>query len=284
MNKLSAYARLMRLDRPVGTLLLAWSSLWGLLLAGHGQPSAKVTAIILLGTWTMRSAGCVVNDLADRNFDGFVRRTTHRPLATGEASVQEALILAISLLGISFILVLMLNWQSILLSVVLAIIAIIYPFGKRFISIPQAMLGIAFASPILITQTALLQTLTWSGFFMFSGCAFWVILYDTYYALVDREDDIPLGLKSSAILAQEKEHLFLAGLAVLMMVSLLICGLLSSLNIWYYLGLLLALLVIIYHLIYTRGLERERCMNAFVGNNWVGAAILLGLFLAYLPK
>lgn len=283
LTKIYAYARLMRLERPVGTLLLAWSSFWGLLLAGSGQPPAWISAIIILGTWTMRSAGCVFNDLADRNFDGHVKRTTHRPLATGEVSVNEALGLAVGLLLFNFLLVLLLNWQSVVLAVLLAAVAILYPFCKRFLPTPQAMLGIAFASPILIAHTAILETITWAGFFMFLGSAFWAMVYDTYYALVDRDDDIPLGLQSTAILAQGKEHLFIGTMALVMLVCLLISGILAGLNGWYYLGLGFATALMVYQLYATRTLERDACFGAFSNNNWVGAFILLGLFLSYLP-
>ncbi|UJF25304.1 4-hydroxybenzoate octaprenyltransferase [Suttonella sp. R2A3] len=283
LNKLSVYARLMRLERPVGTLLLAWSSLWGLWLAGAGEPPARIVLIILLGTWTMRSAGCVFNDLADRNFDGKVQRTTHRPLATGEATVNEALALGVGLLAVSFMLVLLLNWQSVVLSVFCAAVAIIYPFCKRFLPTPQAMLGVAFASAILIAHTAILGKITWAGLFLFLASVFWALVYDTYYGLVDRDDDIPLGLKSAAIFASGREHLFIGSMAALMVLCLLISGALAGLNGWYYFGVLAAALLMVYQLHHTRSLERERCFQAFSHNNWVGAAVLLGLVLAYLP-
>lgn len=283
IHKLAVYARLMRLERPVGTLLLAWSSLWGLWLAGAGQPPARIVVIILLGTWTMRSAGCVFNDLADRNFDGKVARTTHRPLATGEASVNEALALGVALLALSFLLVLLLNWQSVVLSVFCAAVAIVYPFCKRFLPTPQAMLGVAFASAILIAHTAILGTITWAGFFLFLASVFWALVYDTYYGLVDRDDDIPLGLKSAAIFAQGREHWFIGTMAGVMLLCLLICGVLAGLNGWYYLAVSAAAALMGYQLWRTQDLSRERCFQAFSHNNWVGAAVLLGLLLAYLP-
>ncbi|MBV7433499.1 4-hydroxybenzoate octaprenyltransferase [Cardiobacteriaceae bacterium TAE3-ERU3] len=283
LAKLHAYARLMRLERPVGTLLLAWSSLWGLCLAGNGEPPARIVFIILLGTWSMRSAGCVFNDLADRNFDGSVERTKHRPLARGEVGVNEALVLGVILLIFSFCLVLLLNWQSVVLSIFCAAAAIVYPFCKRFLPTPQAMLGIAFASSILIAHTAILGYVTWAAFFLFLASVFWALVYDTYYALVDRDDDIPLGLKSAAIFAQGRELPFIATMAGIMLLCLVICGLLAGLNGWYYLGVASAAALLAYELWCTRGLDRDLCFQAFIHNNWVGAAVLLGLVMAFLP-
>ena len=283
LQKISVYSRLLRLDRPVGTLLLAWSSLWGLWLAGNGAPPARIALIMLLGTFTMRSAGCVINDLADRHFDGHVKRTSHRPLATGDASITEALALAFVLLLASLILVLMLNWQSVVLSFACASVTLLYPFCKRFLPTPQAMLGIAFASAILIAHTAILGRITAAGFFLFLASVFWALVYDTYYALVDRDDDIPLGLKSSAIFAQGREMRFIAAMALAMLACLLVSGWLAGLNGWYYLGVATAALLMADEIRTSRNLSREACFAAFMHNNWVGAAIWAGLILAYLP-
>ena len=283
MTRLFAYVRLMRLDRPVGTLLLAWSSLWGLWLAGAGRPPAFVTAVILLGTLTMRSGGCVFNDLADRNFDGHVARTRSRPLASGAVSVFEAVLLGVVLLAVSFALVWLLNWQSVLLAVACAAVALFYPLCKRFFLLPQLVLGVAFASPILMAQTAILGRVTLAGFLLFLASVFWALVYDTYYALVDRDDDVKIGLYSSAITARGREHRFLAAMAAAVLAFLLLAGLAAGLNGWYFLGLVIAALLFLYELWDTRHLERERCFRAFVHNNWVGAAVLLGLVLAFLP-
>lgn len=283
-NKLNAYIRLMRMDKPVGTLLLAWSSLWGLWLAGKGQPPAVIFLIIMLGTWTMRSAGCAINDIADRHFDGYVKRTHTRPIASGELNVQEALIAAGLMLGMSLILVLMLNWQSLLLACACVAVAIIYPFCKRFFPTPQAVLGIAFASAILLAHTAILGRITLAGFFMFLGSAFWALVYDTYYALVDRDDDIPLNLKSSAIFSQGFELRFIALMAAAMLGCLALAGIFADLGVWYYLGLISAALLMLQELYMARHLEREKCFAAFHHNNWVGAAIWGGLILEFLPQ
>ena len=283
MTRLFAYVRLMRLDRPVGTLLLAWSSLWGLWLAGAGRPPAFVTAVILLGTLTMRSGGCVFNDLADRNFDGHVERTRSRPLASGVVSVTEAVILGVFLLALSFGLVWLLNWQSVLLAVACAVVALFYPLCKRFFLAPQLVLGVAFASPILMAQTAILGRITLAGFLLFLASVFWALVYDTYYALVDRDDDLKIGLHSSAITVRGFEHRFLAAMAATVLGFLVLAGLAAGLNGWYYLGLAIAATLFAYELWDTRQLARENCFRAFVHNNWVGAAVLLGLMLAFLP-
>ena len=281
--KFLAFIRLMRLDRPVGSLLLAWSSLWGLWLAGAGRPPAFVTAVILLGTLTMRSAGCVFNDLADRNFDGHVERTRNRPLASGAVSVTEAVVLGVFLLAVSFGLVWLLNGQSVLLAVACAAVALFYPFCKRFFLAPQLVLGVAFASPILMAQTAILGRVTLAGFLLFLASVFWALVYDTYYALVDRDDDVKIGLHSSAITARGFEHRFLATMAGTVLGFLVLAGLAAGLNGWYFLGLTFAAALFLFELWDTRHLDRERCFRAFVHNNWVGAAVLLGLVLAFLP-
>ena len=281
--KCLAFVRLMRLDRPVGSLLLAWSSLWGLWLAGAGRPPAFVTAVILLGTLSMRSAGCVFNDLADRNFDGHVARTRSRPLASGAVSVFEAVLLGVVLLAVSFALVWLLNWQSVLLAVACAAVALFYPLCKRFFLLPQLVLGVAFASPILMAQTAILGRVTLAGFLLFLASVFWALVYDTYYALVDRDDDVKIGLYSSAITVRGYERRFLALMMLLMLTCLLLAGRAAALNAWYYAGIAAAALLFAWEQWDARHLDREHCFRAFVHNNWVGAAILLGIVLAYLP-
>ena len=281
--KCLAFVRLMRLDRPVGSLLLAWSSLWGLWLAGAGRPPAFVTAVILLGTLSMRSAGCVFNDLADRNFDGHVERTRNRPLASGAVSVFEAVLLGVVLLAVSFALVWLLNWQSVLLAVACAAVALFYPLCKRFFLLPQLVLGVAFASPILMAQTAILGRVTLAGFLLFLASVFWALVYDTYYALVDRDDDVKIGLYSSAITVRGYERRFLALMMLLMLTCLLLAGRAAALNAWYYAGIAAAALLFAWEQWDARHLDREHCFRAFVHNNWVGAAILLGIVLAHLP-
>jgi len=277
------YAKLMRVDKPIGTLLLLWPTYWALWIASKGVPDADIFIAFTVGTFLMRSAGCVVNDFADRNFDGHVARTRNRPLASGAVSVFEAVLLGVVLLAVSFALVWLLNWQSVLLAVACAAVALFYPLCKRFFLLPQLVLGVAFASPILMAQTAILGRVTLAGFLLFLASVFWALVYDTYYALVDRDDDVKIGLYSSAITARGREHRFLAAMAAAVLAFLLLAGLAAGLNGWYFLGLVIAALLFLYELWDTRHLERERCFRAFVHNNWVGAAVLLGLVLAFLP-
>lgn len=278
-----ACIRLMRLDAPIVPLLLAWTCLWGLWLAGSGRPPAYTVCIFLLGAWLTHSAGCVFNDLADRNFDGHVERTRNRPLVRGEISVTAAVALGIILMLLNFLLVLLLNWQTILLAIVCGIVMLLYPLSKRCFPAPQLILGIALASPILLAQTALLGTITLPGVLFYGAGICWTLIYDTFYALVDRNDDLKIGLRSSAITMRGREHRFLAAMMTLMLALLLSAGYAAALNVWYYAGILGAALLFAWELWDTRHFERERCFHAFLHNNWVGAAVYLALVLAYLP-
>ena len=253
-----ACIRLMRLDAPIVPLLLAWTCLWGLWLAGSGRPPAYTVCIFLLGAWLTHSAGCVFNDLADRNFDGHVERTRNRPLVRGEISVTAAVALGIILMLLNFLLVLLLNWQTILLAIVCGIV-------------------------MLLAQTALLGTIALPGVLFYGAGICWTLIYDTFYALVDRNDDLKIGLRSSAITMRGREHRFLAAMMTLMLALLLSAGYAAALNVWYYAGILGAALLFAWELWDTRHFERERCFRAFLHNNWVGAAVYLALVLAYLP-
>ena len=243
-----ACIRLMRLDAPIVPLLLAWTCLWGLWLAGSGRPPAYTVCIFLLGAWLTHSAGC-----------------------------------GISLMLLNFLLVLLLNWQTILLAIVCGIIMLLYPLSKRCFPAPQLILGIALASPILLAQTALLGTITLPGVLFYGAGICWTLIYDTFYALVDRNDDLKIGLRSSAITMRGREHRFLAAMMTLMLALLLFAGYAAALNVWYYAGILGAALLFAWELWDTRHFERERCFRAFLHNNWVGAAVYLALVLAYLP-
>lgn len=282
-RKITAYIRLMRLDGPIVPLLLAWTCLWGLWLAGSGRPPARTVCIFLLGAWLTHSAGCVFNDLADRNFDGHVERTRHRPLVRGEISITEALVLGIILMLLNFLLVLLLNRPTILLAIACGIIMLLYPLSKRCFPAPQLILGIALASPILLAQTALLSTITLPGVLLYGAGICWTLIYDTFYALVDRNDDLKIGLRSSAITMRGREHRFLAAMMTLMLALLLSAGYAAALSAWYYAAILGAALLFAWELWDTRHCGREPCFRAFLHNNWVGAAVFLGLVLAYLP-
>ena len=278
--RLLAYLRLMRMDRPIGAFLLLWPTLWALWLAGSGNPDPDVVVIFIVGTFLMRAAGCVINDYADRGFDAHVERTTTRPLATGELSEKSALILFAVLLVISFLLVLLLNWQTIALSLGGALVAIAYPFVKRISNLPQLVLGIAFSWGIPMAYTALTRTLPIEAWIIFLGNFFWIVAYDTQYAMVDREDDLRIGVKSTAILFGKFDRFIIALLQLAMLITMTFLGIRMGLSWHYYLGLSLAAGFAIYQQTLCFNQERERCFAAFLNNNWLGAMIFFGIVLA----
>jgi 4-hydroxybenzoate polyprenyltransferase len=282
-KKLDAYERLMRLDKPIGILLLLWPALWALWIAGEGYPAWWVVWIFVLGTVLMRSAGCVMNDLADRKFDIHVERTRQRPLATSEVSIREALILAAFLSLAAFGLVLYLNRLTILLSIAALLLAASYPFTKRFFAIPQAYLGIAFGFGIPMAFAALQGTVPLVAWVMLLANIFWAVAYDTEYAMVDREDDLKIGIRSSAIFFGRFEISAIMASYMVMLILLTVVGVLLGLKWPYYLGLLAALSIAGYHYSLIRKRDRNACFMAFLHNNWLGAAIFAGIFLNYLP-
>jgi 4-hydroxybenzoate polyprenyltransferase len=278
-HRLDAYERLMRLDKPIGILLLLWPALWGLWLAAYGFPDLDNLVIFIVGVIVMRSFGCIVNDYADRRFDPHVERTRERPLATGEVSAHEAVVLSVFLLLLALMLVLQLNRLTVILAFIALPLAVIYPFLKRVFVFPQAWLGIAFGFSIpmaFAAQHGSLMTVAWA---LMIANMFWAIAYDTEYAMVDREDDVRLGLKSSAILLG---HYDVAGVMIahaLFLLILLAIGYERQLGVLYYAGLAAAagLMGCQYRLIRNR--RREDCFKAFLNNNWVGLAIFAGLAL-----
>ena len=278
-ERLDAYERLMRLDRPIGWLLLLWPALWSLWLARRAVPELDVLAIFLLGVILMRSAGCVINDLADRRFDPHVERTRDRPLATGIVSTREAVVLAIVLLLIAFALVLQLNLMTVTLSVAALAITVIYPFLKRFFVFPQAWLGVAFSFSIPMAYAAQLGYIPLAGWALMGATFFWIVAYDTEYAMVDRDDDAKLGLKSSAILLGRFD------VAGVMIAHALFLAILTAIGRWqrldgfYFAGLAVAAALALYQYWLTRGRDRAQCFRAFRNNNWVGLAVFAGLAL-----
>lgn len=283
-ERLNAYERLMRLDKPIGILLLLWPTLWALWFASAGRPPPMVLWIFVLGTVLMRSAGCVINDFADRNFDGQVERTRARPLATGEVTTREALMLAVVLSLAAFLLILPLNSLVIALSVPALLLAATYPFTKRFFAIPQAYLGVAFGFGIPMAFAAMLGYTPWESWLLVAANVFWAIAYDTEYAMVDRDDDLRIGIKTSAITFGKYDVL-----AVLICYSVTIALLATFGHLvesgWpYFAGLGVAACVMVYHgwLIGTR--DRQRCFRAFLHNNWVGAAIFAGIVADFLLR
>ncbi len=278
-EKLNAYEKLMRLDKPIGILLLLWPALWGLWFAAPRMQRLDILLIFVLGTILMRSAGCVINDYADRDIDPHVERTKNRPLATGLVSPKEALVIAAVLLLLSFVLVLFLNKLTIVLSVVALVVAASYPYSKRFFPLPQAWLGIAFGMSILMAFAAYRNNLPPIAWWLFIANIFWAIAYDTEYAMVDRDDDMRLNIKTSALLFGVFDVVAVMACHGLFIAILAGIGLWTKLGVAYYVGLALACGMILhqYQLIKTR--DRDKCFAAFQNNNWVGMAIFAGLAL-----
>jgi 4-hydroxybenzoate polyprenyltransferase len=277
VERLNAYERLMRLDKPIGALLLLWPALWGLWLAAYGLPDPDILLIFVTGTVLVRSAGCVVNDFADRDFDPHVARTCDRPLAAGLVKPWEALALAALLFLVAFLLVLYTNRLTVMLSFVAVALTVVYPFLKRVFSFPQAWLGIAFGFSIPMAFAAQYGKLVPVAWVMMVANMFWSIAYDTEYAMVDREDDIRIGLKSSAILLGRYDVAAVVASHAIFLMLMAIIGWWQFLGILYYVGLLIAggLVYYQYRLIRTR--DRDACFKAFLNNNWVGCALFVGL-------
>lgn len=283
-QRLGVYEKLMRLDKPIGILLLLWPTLWALWISSHGHPDWVIVWIFVLGTVLMRSAGCVMNDLADRHFDPHVERTKARPLATGIVSEKEALFLASGLVLLAFLLVLLLNRLTVLLSVAALFLAATYPYTKRFFSIPQAYLGIAFGFGIPMAFSAQLGTVPELAWWMLVANVFWSIAYDTEYAMVDREDDRRIGIRSSALLFGRYDVLAIMLCYATMLGILGWIGHHIHLGWPFFLGLAVAAILASYHFTLIRHREPAKCFAAFLHNNWVGAAIFAGLATSYAIK
>jgi 4-hydroxybenzoate polyprenyltransferase len=282
IQRIDAYERLMRLDKPIGILLLLWPTLWALLIAGRGKPDWIVVLIFVTGTVLMRSAGCVMNDIADSQYDGLVERTQHRPLVNNEVSKKEAYILAAVLSLIAFGLVCTLNMLTIKLSVIAMLLALTYPYTKRFFAIPQAYLGIAFGAGIPMAFAAILSYIPPVAWLLLLANIAWAIAYDTEYAMVDRDDDLKIGIKSSAITFGRFDVLAVMICYGLTLLLLVIAGRWLLLSKVYYLGLALATCVASYHYFLIRSREKERCFKAFLHNNWFGFFVFVGLATHYL--
>lgn len=277
--RLIAYGQLIRLDKPIGTLLLLWPTLWALWLASSGFPEWHLLLIFSLGTFLMRSAGCAVNDYADRDFDRYVLRTKDRPITSGKISGKEALAVAALLALLAFLLIWPLNTLTKELSVFALLVAIIYPFTKRFFAIPQAVLGIAFGFGIPMAYAAVLGFIPVEAWILFIGNIFWAIAYDTAYAMVDRDDDLRLGLHTSAITFGRFDVIAIAISYSILFVTQIAVAKLSYLSDWYWLGWTLALACAIYHLKLVSSRKREDCFKAFRHNNWLGGFLFLGIVL-----
>ena len=283
-KKLDAYERLMRLDKPIGMLLLLWPTLWALLISTRGKPDWVVVLIFVTGTVLMRSAGCVINDIADSEYDGLVERTQYRPLVNNEVSKKEAYILALGLSLIAFGLVCTLNALTIKLSVLAMLLAATYPFTKRFFAIPQAYLGIAFGAGIPMAFAAILGYIPLVAWLLLLANMFWAIAYDTEYAMVDRDDDLKIGIKSSAITFGRFDVTAVMICYGLTLLILAICGILLTIGYIYYVGLIVSAAIAIYHYILIRAREKTNCFRAFLHNNWFGFSIFSSLGLYYFFK
>ncbi|HEY8518669.1 MAG TPA: 4-hydroxybenzoate octaprenyltransferase [Gammaproteobacteria bacterium] len=275
------YARLMRLHQPIGIWLLLWPTLWALWIASAGAPSQHVFVILVLGTIIVRSAGCVINDFADRDIDPHVRRTAARPLASGEVGPSEALVLFAGLMLIAFGLVLTLNALTVLLALAAAVLAVCYPFAKRVFSAPQFVLGLAFSWGVPMAFAAQTGQVPRLGWLLFLTAVIWVVVYDTEYAMADREDDLKIGVNSTAVLLGDMDRAAIAGLHALLAVSLVLVGRTAELGPWYYAGVAAAACLALYQLGLIWSREPQRCFRAFLNNAWYGAAVFAGIALDF---
>jgi 4-hydroxybenzoate polyprenyltransferase len=278
-DKLDAYWRLMRFDKPIGIFLLLWPGLWALWIAGEGHPDARVVIVIVLGTILMRAAGCVINDYADRDFDPHVERTRLRPIAAGEVQPREALWLFVGLCLTAFALVLQLNPLTIALSVPGAFLAGTYPYTKRFTQLPQAYLGIAFGWAVPMSFAAQTGEVPWIAWEIYAATVLWALIYDTMYAMVDRDDDLKIGVKSTAILFGRHDRLIIGLLQLAMLAILLAVGREADLGPWYYAGWLGGAILFGYQQWLIRLREKPACFRAFLNNHWFGAILFAGIAL-----
>ncbi|MBU1214087.1 MAG: 4-hydroxybenzoate octaprenyltransferase [Gammaproteobacteria bacterium] len=283
-QRLSLYAQLTRLNRPIGILLLLWPTLWGVWIAGAGHPAWLIVFIFSLGTVLMRSAGCAINDYADRHIDLHVERTQHRPLTSGKVSERETVWLAVILALLAFALIMPLNPLTWLLAFPAAFLAASYPFTKRFFAIPQAYLGIAFGFGIPMAFAAQLGHVPPVAWVLLAANVFWAIAYDTEYAMVDRDDDIHLGIHSSALLFGRFDVAAVMTCYTITLMLLALAGVMAGLGWVYFVGLLVAAGVALHHYTLIKDRLREDCFKAFLHNNWFGAAVFAGVVGDYLTR
>lgn len=283
MSKLQAYSRLMRIDKPIGTLLLMWPTLWALWLANMAVPPISVLVVFVLGVIVMRAAGCVINDYADRKVDGHVQRTQNRPLPSGAVSSKEAKYLFVGLALVAFVLVLTMNLMTILLSVVGLALAWVYPFMKRYTHLPQVVLGAAFGWAIPMAWAAVSESLPFVCWLVFIANICWTVAYDTQYAMVDRDDDLKIGVKSTAILFGRFDKLIIGLLQLATLILMAWVGLLLQLNGAFYWSLLLAAALFVHQQRLIAQRERQPCFQAFLNNNYVGLVLFIGVLMNTAP-
>jgi 4-hydroxybenzoate polyprenyltransferase len=283
-ERLGNYAVLMRLTKPIGIYLLLWPTLWALMIAGEGSPDKKVLLIFIAGVVLMRSAGCVINDYFDRDFDRHVSRTSNRPLTSGRVSTLEAKLLFAALCLVALLLVLQLNRLTIILSMVGALLAMVYPYMKRVTHLPQVVLGAAFGWSVPMAFAAQTGTVPQLAWLMFTTTVLWTTAYDTMYAMVDRQDDIALGLKSTAILFGDADRAVIGVLQLSVLACLVMIGLQAELGLYYYGGVLFAAGLAAWQQTLIRNRDRDGCFKAFLNNHWFGAVIFLGILLDYMLR
>jgi len=277
---MNAYIRLMRLNKPIGTYLLLWPTYWALFLSAKGWPDIDLLIIFTLGVLVMRSAGCVINDYADRNIDQNIARTKDRPLITGEVSPKSALRLFVFLLIIAFGLVLLTNALTIKLSLIALALATLYPFTKRWTHLPQVVLGVAFGMSVPMAFSAQTGSIPLSAGWIFLATIVWTLIYDTFYAMADRDEDIKIGVKSTAILFEKYDQIFITFLQILLIIVFVVIGNLFDLGSIYYFSLVIILIFMIYHQLLMKKRQKELFFKAFLNNNFIGMTAFIGIFLS----
>ena len=283
-KRIRLYMQLTRLNRPIGILLLLWPTLWALWIAGNGQPPLLIVLIFIIGTVLMRSAGCAINDYADRDYDKHVKRTLNRPVTSGKVSPREALLLAAALAIVSLLLILPLNTLTKLLSIPAVFLAASYPYTKRFLAIPQAYLGIAFGFGIPMAFAAVMGSVPATAWLMLFANIFWCIAYDTEYSMVDRDDDIHIGIHSASLFFGKYDVIAVMTCYAIALAILAYVGNTLHFGMAYYIGLLVAGGIAAYHYTLIRLRQREKCFKAFLHNNWFGAAVFAGIAIDYLVR
>jgi len=284
LERLGAYARLMRLHRPIGIYLLLWPAMWALWMASDGRPNLLVLGVFVSGVVLMRSAGCVINDYADRDFDPHVARTKERPIATGEVAPKEALKLFAVLVLVSFLLVLLMNRLTIYLSFGGLALATLYPFMKRYTYLPQVVLGAAFSWAIPMVYAAQTGSVPREAWLLYVIAVVWTTAYDTMYGMVDREDDLKIGVKSTAILFGEADRLMIGIMQAIVIIGLFLLGNQLALGAFYYMGVTVAAGLSVYEQYLIRERQPQACFQAFLNNHWLGMAVFVGIVLDYLLR
>ncbi|EPE37501.1 4-hydroxybenzoate octaprenyltransferase [Candidatus Photodesmus anomalopis] len=282
LSKIHAYYQIMRLGSPIGSFLLIWPTLWALIISSEGNPNFNILAVFIAGAFLMRTAGCVINDLVDRKIDIHVKRTQNRPIPVGLISSKEAFYLFLVLSSLAFILVSMTNLLTIKLSFIAILFVIIYPFLKRITHLPQLFLGLTFSFSILMAWAAQSNELPAEAWYLFTINVLWIIAYDTQYAMIDRDDDLKIGLKSTAILFGRFDKICIGILQFLTVFMLIILGIWYKFNISFYFGLFIVSILFIFQQFLIKNREREYCFKAFLNNNYVGMIIAIALKISYL--